>query len=201
MPGTIPKDKYININTIEQQINDCVDMFLNELQIDNDYVSIISIKHSTFTYMMSYIYEHLFKPSETLCNNQKSYVDYTNIELLQKLADIFINLCQRFNKAQGLMSFSYLLGCSYSTLSDWMNRTDELNLKRSAVLKSIQEGHKQQQINLLNDSPVGALAVANNDIETGLEWSKQQALMQASNTVFLLPSERLDKLKLPKAET
>ena len=72
---------------------------------------------------------------------------------------------------------------------------------KTYLLKSIQEGHKQQQINLLNDSPVGALAVANNDIETGLEWSKQQALMQASNTVFLLPSERLDKLKLPKAET
>ena len=198
MPGSIPKDKYININTLEQNINNCVDLFLDELQIDKDYKSITSVKHSTFTYMMSYIYEHLFKPTETLCNNQKSYVDYTNVELLQELANIYIKLCQRFNKSQGLMCFSYLLGCSYSTFVDWMSRTDEFNVKRSQVLKNIQESHKQQQINLLNDTPVGALSVANNDVETGLEWSKQQAAQLAQNTVYILPSERMDRLKLDK---
>lgn len=200
MPGSIPKDKYININTLEQNINDCVDLFLDELQIDKDYKSITSVKHSTFTYMMSYIYEHLFKPTETLCNNQKSYVDYTNVELLQELANIYIKLCQRFNKSQGLMCFSYLLGCSYSTFADWMSRTDELNVKRSQVLKNIQESHKQQQINLLNDTPVGALSVANNDIETGLEWSKQQAAQIAQNAIYILPSERMNRLKLDKPQ-
>jgi hypothetical protein len=55
-----------------------------------------------------------------------------------------------------------------------------------------------QQINLLNSSPVGALAVANNDIETGLEWSKQQAAQLAQNTVYILPSERMERLKLDK---
>ena len=81
-----------------------------------------------------------------------------------------------------------------------MSRTDELNIKRSQVLKNIQEGHKQQQINLLNDTPVGALSVANNDSETGLEWCKQQAAQIAQNAIYILPSERMNRLKLDKPE-
>lgn len=199
MPGKIPKDKYIDINTIEQQIDNCIDDFLDENGIDRDYKSITSIKHSTINYMMSYIYKRLFKPDRTLCNNQKSLVDYNNIELLQVLANKFIDICQRFNKSQGLMSFSYLIGCDYTTLNRWLNEK-ESNPKRYNVLKSIQESHKEQHISLLNDSPVGALAVANNDIETGLEWSKQQAALQASNAVYILPSERADRLKLQPPE-
>lgn len=200
MPGSIPKDKYINIDTVCNDIDDCIDCFLDELGIEKDYKSLMSLKHSTVVYMMSYINKKLFKADRTLCNNQNSYIDYNNIELLQVLADKFLDICQMFNKSLGLMAFSYFIGCSYTTLNNWLNddRGGELNLKRLNVLKSIQEGHKQQQINLLNDTPVGAMAVANNDTETGLEWSKQQALQIASNAVFLLPSERSDRLRLDK---
>ena len=197
MPGKIPQDKYININTVCDDIDKCIDDFLLENGIDNDYKSIINIKHSTVTYMMTYIYKRLFKPDITLCNNQKSLIDYENIELLQVLGDKFIEICQRFNKSLGLMAFSYFIGCSYSTLVNWLN-DDQSNPQRLQVLKSIQEGHKLQQINLLNESPVGVMAVANNDTETGLEWSKNQVAQLASNAVFLLPSERSGRLKLDK---
>ena len=199
MPGSIPKENYINIDTIEQQIDECINDFLDENGIERDYKSITSIKHSTINYMMSYIYKRLFKPNKTLCNNQKSYVDYNNIELLQVLANKFINICQRFNKSQGLMSFSYMIGCDYHTLTKWLNEK-ESNPKRYAVLKTIQESHKEQQISLLNDSPVGAMAVANNDSETGLEWSKQQAQQIAQNAIYILPSERMNRLKLDKPQ-
>ena len=53
---------------------------------------------------------------------------------------------------------------------------------------------------MLNDTPVGALAVANNDHETGLEWSKNQLQQIAQNAVYLLPSERVDRLRLDKPE-
>ena len=97
------------------------------------------------------------------------------------------------------MSYAFLLGCDYSTLWRWLQE-QESNPQRYKVLKSVQELHKVQQIGLLNESPVGALAVANNDIETGLEWSKQQAALQASNAVYILPSERSGRLKLDKLE-
>jgi len=197
------KIKYIDINTVCDDIDNVIDDVLTELNIDAyDYKAITSIKHSTVNYMLSTVYKRLFKPDHNLPNNQKSLVDYNDIELLQVLADKFIDICQRFNKSLGLMSFSYMLGCSYSTIACWLNASDGdgLNYKRSLVLKSIQEGHKAQHIALLNDTPVGALAVANNDHETGLEWAKNNLQQLAGNTVYLIPSERSEKLALQKID-
>jgi hypothetical protein len=55
-----------------------------------------------------------------------------------------------------------------------------------------------QQIALLNESPVGVLAVANNDVETGLKWAENNIQQITNNTVYYLPSERLDHLQLDK---
>lgn len=199
MPAKTKQLNIININTVSQDIDNCIDKFLDLNGIEKDYKSLTSIKHSTVNYMLSSIYQELFKPSTTLYNNQKSLVDYDNIELLQVLADKFIEICQRFNKSLGLMSFSYLIGCSYSTLDNWLNAdcSTELNSKRLEVLKSIQVRHKAQHISLLNDTPVGALAVANNDHETGLEWSKNQQIT-AVQTICYLPSEQKGRLQLDK---
>ena len=197
------KINYININTVCDDIDNVINDVLTELNIDAyDYKAITSIKHSTVNYMLSTVYKRLFKPDHNLPNNQKSLVDYNDIELLQVLANKFIDICQRFNKSLGLMSFSYMLGCSYSTLDNWLHAadSDELNRARLEVLKSIQVSHKAQHIALLNDSPVGALAVANNDFETGLEWSKNQLQQITTKEVYYLPATRADKLGLEKLE-
>lgn len=200
MPGSIPKENYININTISSDIDKCVIDFFAIRNIDiNDIQQIKSIPHNTLSLCMKYIYEQLFKPNKTLCNNQKSYIDYNNIELLQTLADKFIDICLLFNKSLGLMSFGFMCGIDYSTLMRWQNER-ESNPQRFNIIKSVQEGHKMCHVGLLNDTPVGALAVANNDHETGLEWSKNQAAQIAANTVYLLPSERVDRMKLPKPD-
>ena len=198
------KNNYININTVCSDIDAVIDDVLKEFNIDPyDYKTIINIKHSTVNYMLSTVYNRLFKPDHNLPNNQKSLVNYNDIELLQVLADKFIDICQRFNKSLGLMSFAYMIGCSYSTLDNWLKAADcsELNSKRLEVLKSIQVSHKTQHIALLNDSPVGALAVANNDTETGLKWAANQAQQITNNTVYYLPSERTDKLQLEKLDS
>ena len=201
MPGSIPKDKYININTIGADIDKCVVDFFGRYNIDiYDISAIRSIPHNTVNLCFRYIYNNLFKPDTTLCNNQKSLIDYENIELLTLLANKFLDICMMFNKSLGLMSFSYMTGINYRTLYDWINQGEKLNPSRFQVLKSIQEGHKAAQVSLLNDSPVGALAVANNDVETGLQWATKQAIAAGQQAVFLIPSERLNRLSISAAE-
>lgn len=195
-----PQYNIIQVDSISDQIDQCVKDFFNKFNIDiYDLKTIKSIPHNTLNLCFNYIYEQLFKPSKPLFNNQKSLVDYDNIELLQVLANKFIAICQHFNKSLGLMSFCYMIGLSYDSVYSWLHNP-ESNPERIKVIKSIQESHKAAQIGLLNDTPVGAMAVANNDVETGLEWSKQQAALTASNQVFILPSERLDKLRLDKVQ-
>lgn len=194
-----PEYNFINADTIEQQIDDCILDFFTGFNIDlNDLKTVKSIPHNTINLCLRHIYKSLFKPDKPLYNNQKSLINYDDVELLTLLANKFIDICLYFNKSLGLMSFGFMLGIDYSTLARWLS-DETLNPKRSAVLKSVKECHKVQQIGLLNDTPVGALAVANNDHETGLEWSKNQMQVTAQS-VYFLPSERVDRMRLAKPE-
>ena len=97
------------------------------------------------------------------------------------------------------MSFGYMIGADFTTLARWLN-DEKSNPTRYKALKILQEGHKSQHIALLNESPVGALAVANNDTETGLEWATKQAVTAGQQAVFLIPSERLNRLQIASSE-
>lgn len=156
-----------------------------------------TVTHNQINYCFRMVHKYIFKPDKKLISNKQSIIDYSDIEQLREIANIFLNICGLYNKSFGLMSFSFFTGIDYKTIYNWLTPEGEkINPERFQVLKYIQEAHKAQQIGLLNDSPVGALAVANNDIETGLEWSTKQLTLAANNPVFLIPSERLERLKL-----
>ena len=200
MPVVNRKDNAININTIEQQIDDVIKTYFDKFNINiYDMNAQKLISHNLLTAAFTEVYKQLFKPSKGMVNNQRSIIDYNDIELLTVIANKYIDICLLLNKSLGLMPFSLFTGIHVTTLMTWRDHP-ESNPARTKVIKHIVECHKMEQIGLLNGSPVGALAVANNDIETGLEWSKQNAQQIASNTVYILPSERVDKLRITKEQ-
>lgn len=200
MPVVVRNDNAIDINTIASQIDDIVITFFDKFNINiYDLQQCKSISHNTLTLCMMSIYEQLFKPDHKMVNNQRSIIDYQDIELLTVLANTFIKWALWFNKSIGIMQFSLMTGIHWTTLSAWRDNP-ESNPKRSEVIKNICEYHKMEQVGLLNDTPVGALAVANNDTATGLKWAANQVQQITNNTVYLLPSERSGKLKLDKLE-
>jgi hypothetical protein len=199
-PTENTKLDYINIATISRDIDNFVNDFFTIRNIDiNDIAQCRTIPHNVLTLCLLGIYNNFFKPHKTLVNNQNSLIDYNNIEQLTVIANKFIELSLMFNKSLGLMQFSVMTGIHRSTLAEWRDN-EKLNPTRSDLIQNICELHKMEQVNLLNDSPVGALAVANNDKETGLNWSANQAAQITNNTVYLLPSERVDRFRLEDQE-
>ena len=191
----------IDINTISDQIENCLISFFDKFNIDiYDLDSQKRISHNLLTAAFRDVYKNLFEPPKKyIYNKQRSILDYENIEVLQVIANKYIDICLLLNKSLGLMSFSLLTGIHVTTLMNWRDNP-EVNPARTEVIKHIVECHKMEQIGLLNGSPVGALAVANNDHETGLEWSKNNLQQLAGNTVYLIPSERSEKLALQKID-
>ena len=191
----------INPETIRSQVEDCITEYCNIYGIDlYNYNQRVNIKHSEVNNILRYCYNKLFKPSKGLMNNQKSLIDYDSIEQLQAVSDTFLDVCSLFNKSLGLWSFSIFTGIDDNTIIRWSSQDGEkANPKRWEILKNIKEYNKGALVSLLKDTPVGALAVANNDKETGLEWAKNQAATITNNTVYLLPSERADRLKLEQS--
>ena len=191
--------KYINSNTVYDEIMNCVYTQVALLGYDiKNPKERRNISHNEVNYILRRIYDNIFKPNTTLIANKKSLIDYYDIEQLQIIANCFIDICSMFSKSLGLMSFSYMTGIDYRTIYRILNDENEngLNTERYQVFKNIQECHKVAQISLLNDAPVGALAVANNDVETGLQWSANQTQQITANTVYLIPSERSNRLAL-----
>lgn len=194
-----------NLLELNNKIDSVIDNTLsNEFHFDlNNYKDLTNIKHSTFNYLMSNIYNSLFNPfNNTLINNQKSLIDYNDIILFDFLIDKFIKLCQRFNKSVGLYGFGYMVGADFATLSEWVSdEGQKLNPKRYNALRKLQESHKAQHISLLNDSVVGQIAVANNDTETGLNWAEKQQQTTATKEVYFLPSERIERLRIAQQQS
>ena len=195
-----PEYNYIDRDTIRDSIITTTRQYIIDLGYElNDPKSRKDITHNEINYILRQVYNKLFKPDKPLYNNQKSLLNYDDIKTLKILADTFIDICHLFNKSLGLISFSYMIGLSVQTMYVWAR--DESNPERSFIIKYIQESHKLQQISLLNDTPVGALAVANNDVETGLNWAANQAAQITNNTVYILPSERLQRLGIAQEQS
>lgn len=191
---------FINPETIQDQINEVLEQYCNKYNIDlYNYGFRSSVKHNEVNNIMRYIYNSLFKVDKPLVNNQYSKLDYNDIKQLKPVVDSFINICMLFNKSLGLFSFSLMTGFDFSTVYTWLNDNGKmLNPERFDLMKSIKDFNAGSLVSNLKDSTVGALAVANNDIDTGLEWNKQNAQLTTQNQVFFLPSERVDRLKLSK---
>lgn len=196
-----PELNIINPLVLSDNVQEVVIDYCQRFNINiSDYKERSNIKHNEVNNILRYCYKSLFKPSKGLMNNQKSVINYDDIEQLQAVVDAFIDVCMFFNKSLGLWSFSLFSGIDDNTLLRWYSpEGKKLNPKRWELLKTVKEYNKGALISNLKDSPVGALAVANNDSETGLEWSTKQALNTASNAVFLIPSERLERLKIEAA--
>lgn len=199
MPGVVPEEIRITADGLEELIYNSLFEFFEEAGHDiSTPEGRKKVSHNELTLALKYIYNNIFKAQNTLCNNQHSRFNYNDLEILTIIANCFIEICLKFNKSLGLLQFSLMCGIAPNTLNEWLS--DTLNPQRMLILKNIQQYHKMEQINLLNESPVGALAVANNDNETGLNWNRQQAQLQQNSTVYILPSERLDKLRIEQQD-
>ena len=200
----MPKSKLnvINPETIKTQVDDCIFKYCDLYGINlKDYKERSNIKHNEVNNILLYCYDNLFKPDKTLVNNQRSLINYNDIEQLQAVIDSFIHVCLFFNKSLGLMSLCLFTGIDDNTIIRWSSQEGKKsNPKRWELLKTVKEHNKNALISNLKDSPVGALAVANNDKETGLNWSANQAAQITNNTVYLLPSERVDRFRLEDQE-
>lgn len=202
MPGKIPASEQLNLETLPEDIDRVLYESITRLGYDPaNPADRKAITQNELTAALNDVYNNIFKPGKTLINNQASRIDYNNPDVIQLLVNKFLYICMTFNKSMGLMQFSLFTGVDITVLLQWVSPNGEkTNPGRYKALKQLQEAHKGLHIGLLNTTPVGALAVANNDHETGLEWNKNQAAQITKNTVYLLPTERGQRLRLEQPE-
>ena len=85
-------------------------------------IDIYAMKQLTWNSVLIYIKKCIF------ILNGKSVLNYNDYELLENVADIYMELCYRYNKSISLYGYSLFTGIAYTTLLDWENNVHRHNI-------------------------------------------------------------------------
>lgn len=88
-----------------------------------DEIKMLMRKSQPFKGMLKYINNRLFKlkDGDIRYNNKNSNIDYSDIDYINRLWDIYTSLCYRYLQNPTLFNFSLFTGIDQSTFDSWKN--------------------------------------------------------------------------------
>jgi hypothetical protein len=187
-----------DIDIIQDEFIFLIDEFCQLHKIDD----MVKESQNRFNAALSYIYTHKIKNTFNIKNKGDLY-NSINVDVIEYIYNnIFISLCNIYNKEISISSFCYLIGVSCSTFENWLFNDnqygitgdlnkDKLNNIRKTFLKNIQRDNENSLQNLLTSgkvNPVGVLAVLNHSHGWNLPGVSREVARPA------LTAENLPKL-------
>lgn len=183
---TEPEDQ---IEVFENDIVMYLQLFCEENNIDD----LKKEPQSVWNGCMRYIAKKLFRGTGVLkqakntiveSNDVPSTFNAYNYELVNSVCDIYIYLCQIYDKEISVMGFSNLTAIDYSVIFDWGNNSTKLSTLSAEIYKKLIHFREESLSNKLisgKQNPVGVLGVLNRFYQWNLpgvsrEETKQQAL-------------------------
>ena len=164
MEINLDTDGYINESYYLNACMDIIDRGLIDRGIDPNKVS-----SNYFLYLLRQCYKSLFKPNKTLLNNQQCIIPY-NTTNIQRLINIYSLLVEKYQTLPSVYAFECLTGMEEESIDRHVTngRNTIRKLRKSAVQ------------NKLYDTTIGVIALANNDIDTGLLYTRQNIVDHAT---------------------
>ena len=138
---------------------------------------------------LRYVYKNLFAmpDDQTRLYYQHNRIDYKDTVLLDKILDVYCDICYLCKKDINPYDFGLFTGIQYTTILQWQNPTH----KNSFVWQRLASGHEYVIRSKLHDTnnPTGQIALANND----LGWSTAR-VEHTTQERRLLSREELQQL-------
>lgn len=151
------KEGYIDIEQYIQRINNIIRICCEEVETTKP-------DSNQVNGFLRVAYRNIFKPEGAMLSGQGKK---TNIELnkenVERLIEVYKGVIETWNALPSMEGFERLTGINKHTASEYV--TD--------FSQSIQIARRVYIQNRLNNSPLGVLTLANNDIDTGLLYTRQ----------------------------
>lgn len=157
--GTTEERTEVYNNAIEEAISQyCIDHNLDKKDL-------YTMDQSRWNSVLMYIYQYAFKPIDTDKRryNENSNINYSDIELLKSVCNIYINLCYEYSKEISILGFSKLTGINPDTIYTW-GKEDGLSRGTSDIYKNLsREREESLSVRLVSGkgNPVGILGILN----------------------------------------
>lgn len=156
-------DGDIDIDYYRQAAKDII-----KREAEADGIDLSKVSSNTFNALLCAVYRSLFRPDgrkEGQRGQKASKTGYTESEA-ETIAQIYVELCNIYNVRPSAYGFGLLTGI------DETKTLQHLTAASSKVSKAT----KNAVLNKAFDHPVGVLALANNDPETGLMFARQNMI-------------------------
>ena len=157
--GTTEEKTEVYNNAIEEAISQyCINHNLEQKDL-------YAMDQSRWNSVLMYIYQYAFKPVNTDKRqyNEHSNINYSDIDLLKSVCNIYINLCYEYSKEISILGFSKLTGINPDTIYTW-GKDEGLSRGTSDIYKNLnREREESLSVRLVSGkgNPVGILGILN----------------------------------------
>lgn len=203
--GTTEEKTEVYNNAIEEAISQyCIDHNL-------EHKDLYTMDQSRWNSVLMYIYQYAFKPvnADKRQYNENSNINYSDIDLLKSVCNIYINLCYEYSKEISILGFSKLTGINPDTIYTW-GKEDGLSRGTSDIYKNLnREREESLSVRLVSGkgNPVGILGILNRHYGWNMgqprgQDSRQKApdLPGLERKYLEQQNEPIEKPELPKPE-
>ena len=203
--GTTEEKTEVYNNAIEEAISQyCINHNLEQKDL-------YAMDQSRWNSVLMYIYQYAFKPVNTDKRqyNENSNINYSDIDLLKSVCNIYINLCYEYSKEISILGFSKLTGINPDTIYTW-GKEDGLSRGTSDIYKNLnREREESLSVRLVSGrgNPVGILGILNRHYGWNMGQPRGQESRQKAPDLPGLERKYLDqtpdqgqKPELPKPE-
>ena len=158
------------LNTTAEKVevyNNAIEEAISQYCIDHnlDKKDLYTMDQSRWNSVLMYIYQYAFKPVDTDKRqyNENSNINYSDVDLLRSICNIYINLCYEYSKEISILGFSKLTGINPDTIYTW-GKEDGLSRGTSDIYKNLnREREESLSVRLVSGkgNPVGILGILN----------------------------------------
>lgn len=171
-----------------------------------------TIDQSRWNSVLMYIYKYTFKPLNTDKKryNENSNIDYSNIDLLNNICDVYISLCFEHSKEVSILGFSKMTGINPDTIYTWGNEEGNVSRGTSEIYRKLnREREESLSARLFSNkgNPVGILGILNRHYgwnmgqPRGAEQKQKAPDLPGMERKYLEDSqEKPSEIPLPKQE-
>lgn len=203
--GTTEEKAEVYNNAIEEAISQyCINHSLDKKDL-------YTMDQSRWNSVLMYIYQYAFKPANTEKRqyNENSNINYSDVDLLKSVCNIYINLCYEYSKEISILGFSKLTGINPDTIYTW-GKDDGLSRGTSDIYKNLnREREESLSVRLVSGkgNPVGILGILNRHYGWNMGQPRGQDSRQKAPDLPGLERKYLEqtpdqgqKTELPKPE-
>lgn len=188
---------------------DGIEVFRNDIMLylqmfceEQDIESMKKESQSVWNGALRYIRKHVFVDRDMLKSKEKfnvhnnvipSTFNAYNYEMVDKLCDLYIDICFIYDKEVSIIGFSNLIGIDTDTINEWGRERVGLSTTSTAVYKKLRDFREESLSNKLvtgKQNPVGVLGVLNHHYSWNMPGVREEQKQQRVLTADQLP--RLD---------